>query len=149
MGKICNAVPNDAPSKSTEHYQLPLWQADTLTSWLTTMNYAMTRIDDILHDQALRTSVDGLPDEQIEELVRLSNLTSEMQQDVNTLKETVGNMLISMGNLQTSITDLTSRIQILTTNTVNLDTRMTTIENRMSDLEARVSKLENNQGVTE
>lgn len=148
MSRVCTSSDTQKNVFQTENYQLPLWQGNSVTSWLTTMNYAMQRIDSVMHDLALRTGVDGLPDEAVEEVVRLSNQMQEVREDLNTIIEDVGNMLITIGNLQTSITDLTTRVQTLTVNTVNLDTRMVTIESRYTDLEARVSKLENNQEVS-
>lgn len=144
MAREC--LDNNQPNylNETLHYQLPQWVGGSVTSWLTQMNYAMQRVDDVMWQLALRTGIDGLPDETIEEVVRLSNWSQQIDETLNTMTETVGNALISQGNMQAQLASIQTRLETITTNLVNLDTRMQTLESRMDGLQTGLTKIETN-----
>lgn len=145
MSRECYGIVNSTDKVvETLHYKLPQWRENDITSWLTQMNYAMQRVDDVMWQLALRTGIDGLPDETVEEVVRLSNWSEQVNADLNTLKESVGNSLISQSNMQTQITTIQTRLETITTNLVNIDTRMNTLESKMDGIQVVLSKLENN-----
>lgn len=135
---------SDPPKHGTLHYNLPQWMKDWPTSWLTQMNYAMQRIDDVMWQLALRTGIDGLPDETVEEVVRLSNWSQMVDEKLASMLETLGNELIAQGNMQKQLTSIQTRLETLTTNLVNIDTRMSTLESKMEGLQIGLEKIENN-----
>lgn len=115
-------------SNKTEFYGLPLWKASDVTSWLMQMNGAMIRIDSIMHNIALRTGINGIP----EDLTNtVSQLCSEFNQfkvqlcevtnDVATQKLNILNLTQQINNMQTDL----SSMQLTAT---NLNTRMLTLE---------------------
>ena len=126
----------------TKHYKLPQWQEGTPTSWLTQLNMAFRQIDELFHDMALRTAIDGLPDETVEEVVRLSNQVTEIETNLTANIKTVTNLGQLVSNINESLATVQTRLETITTNATALDTRMTAIESRMTALEARVNKIE-------
>lgn len=115
-------------SNKTQFYQLPLWKPSDVTSWLMQMNGAMIRIDSILHNLALRTGINGLPDD-------LTNAVSQLTQDVAVLQNTVcdlGNnqatLKLQMTNMSTQLGAIQTDISSLQLSVTNLDTRIMTID---------------------
>lgn len=127
---------------ATKHYKLPQWQEGTPTSWLTQLNMAFRQIDELFHDMALRTSIDGLPDETVEEVVRLSNEVAELEENLTGNIKTVTNLEKLVSNINESLATVQTRLDTITTNATALDTRMTALESRVTALEARVDKIE-------
>lgn len=142
MARTCIGAVQQDSGPATEHYKLPQWYAQTPTSWMSQLNYAFQKLDRILYDFQLRTAVDGVPDETVEEVVQLSNSVEELLADVTELTKQIMTLTTNQSNMQESIANILSRLDVLTTNTTALDTRMTAEESRVTALEARVAKLE-------
>lgn len=133
----------------TTNYGLPLWRAETVTSWLSQMNNAMNIIDNVMHALALRTSVTGEPSQELIDSV--SKLETEMQ-SVSASLVRLSNLAEQVTNLQTQSATNTQDIQTLMLNYTNLDTRMSTAESAIQQLRTEIEKLQNNQnngGTTE
>lgn len=120
--------PPDPCQNRTPNYGLPLWKASDVTSWLMQMNGAMLRIDNIMHDLALRTGINGLPDD-------LVTSVSKLCQDVGVLNCTVGelankqaNQDLLMQNMNTQFSAMKTDIASLQLSITNLDTRVMTVD---------------------
>lgn len=120
--------PPDPCQNRTPNYGLPLWKASDVTSWLMQMNGAMLRIDNIMHDLALRTGINGLPDD-------LVTTVSKLCQDVAVLNCTVGelsnkqaNQDLLMQNMNTQFSAMKTDIASLQLSITNLDTRVMTVD---------------------
>lgn len=126
---------------STPNYKLPLWKSRTVTSWLTQMNYAMTTIDTVMHNLALRTSIDGtVPPE-------LFSTVEQLEKDVAELKNValrVTEAEEAISRLQTTMAIATQDINTLRINYNNVDTRMTTAESAIQNLQTQIDKVETN-----
>lgn len=130
--------------KGTVNYQLPQWSAQTATSWLTQLNYAMYRIDQIIHMLALRTAIDGVSEDLINDVEKLNiaaEATSTKLSELNNANYDIKAQLVS---LQTDVTNLATQIQTLTTNLVNVDTRLSTAESKLINVEATLVKIQEN-----
>lgn len=127
--------------QTTPNYNLPLWQNNTVTSWLVQLNYAMQTIDTVMHNLALRTSIDGtVPPE-------LFSTVEKLEQDVAELKNValrVTHAEESITNLQTQMANLLSDVNTLRINYVNLDTRMSTAESSIQNLQGELDKIQEN-----
>lgn len=126
---------------STPNYKLPLWKHSTVTSWITQMNYAMTTIDIVMHNLALRTSIDGsVPPE-------LFSTVEQLEKDVAALKDVALRMTqaeTNITNLQTQMANIIQDVNTLRINFNNIDTRMTTAESAIQNLQADVDNIQEN-----
>lgn len=132
----------------TPNYKLPLWQHNTVTSWLIQMNYAMTQIDTVMHNLALRTSIDGdIPEELISAVEKLESQVNELQATA----EKVVLQESQIASIDSRLTTAQADISTLMINYKNLDTRMNTAENVLSNLQNEFDKLQEtfNQHITE
>lgn len=133
--------PHDYKPYVTKYFGFPLWRANDTTSWLTGINKAMIEIDEALHQFALRTGVDGLPDETIEAVSRLEktveNLALENEKNVRTLSE----MTKVTANILAEIELINTKLRVLNTNYANVDTRLKSVETGSSGNESQVEKL--------
>lgn len=126
---------------STPNYHLPLWKNNTVTSWLTQMNYAMTAIDVIMHNFSLRTSIDGeVPKELISAVERLE---AEMD-DLRDTAMRVTQLEQQVTSLQTQMANALQDINTLRINYINIDTRMSTAESAIQNLQAEIDKIQTN-----
>lgn len=130
--------------KGTINYQLPQWSAQTATSWLTQLNYAMYRIDQIIHMLALRTAVDGVPEDIINDVAKLNSTVETMSIKLSELNNAQYDTKAQMASLQTEVTNLATQVQTLTTNLVNVDTRLSTVESKLINVEATLVKIQEN-----
>lgn len=126
----CRPTKPGCTSNSTPWYGLPQWAAGDVTSWLMQMNGAMLRIDTIMHDLALRTGINGLPDD-------LVSCVAKVSQDVEVIKCTVGelsnkqaNVDLLMQNLNTQFSAMKTDVASLTLSVTNLDTRIMTVDSK-------------------
>lgn len=130
--------------KGTINYQLPQWNAQTVTSWMTQLNYAMYRIDEVIHNLALRTAVDGMPEDVITDVENLNKqyeiLANKVQELINSDYDTKA----QMASVQTQLTNLTTQVTTLTTNMANLDTRVSTAETKQTNMDALIAKIQEN-----
>lgn len=126
---------------STPNYKLPLWKQSTVTSWMSQMNYAMATIDTVMHNLALRTSIDGsVPPE-------LFSTVEQLEKDVAALKDVALRMTqaeTNITNLQTQMTNVIQDVNTLRINFNNIDTRMTTAESAIQNLQADVDEIQQN-----
>lgn len=126
----CRPPKPGCTSNSTPWYGLPQWAAGDVTSWLMQMNGAMMRIDTIMHDLALRTGINGLPDD-------LVSCVAKVSQDVEVIKCTVGelsnkqaNVDLLMQNINTQFSAMKTDVASLTLSVTNLDTRIMTVDSK-------------------
>lgn len=142
----CGSQPSNGCSQPnrTANYGLPLWKASDVTSWLMQMNGAMMKIDDIMHQLALRTGIDGVPTDVVEtvaqmqqDVCRIKTQICEMSTSVSNNNLQVANVMTAMGNVQSDITSL----QMTAT---NLDTRLVTAETRLGNLTTDVQVVKKN-----
>lgn len=126
----CRPPKPGCTSNSTPWYGLPQWAAGDVTSWLMQMNAAMLRIDTIMHDLALRTGINGLPDD-------LVSCVAKVSQDVEVIKCTIGEMAnkqanidLLMQNLSTQFSAMKTDVASLTLSVTNLDTRIMTVDSK-------------------
>lgn len=126
---------------STPNYKLPLWKQSTVTSWMSQMNYAMATIDTVMHNLALRTSIDGsVPPE-------LFSTVEQLEKDVAALKDVALRMTqaeTNITNLQTQMANVIQDVNTLRINFNNIDTRMTTAESAIQNLQADVDEIQQN-----
>lgn len=137
----CPPRPGCTPgcSDQTPNYGLPLWKASDVTSWLMQINGAMLRIDTIMHDLALRTGINGLPDD-------LVSTVSKLNQDVEVLKCSIadlGNKTASteliVQNMNTQVAAIKTDLSSITINLTNLDTRLMTVDTKTENLENKMT----------
>lgn len=137
----CPPRPGCTPgcSDQTPNYGLPLWKASDVTSWLMQINGAMLRIDTIMHDLALRTGINGLPDD-------LVTCVSKLTQDVEVLKCTIGELgnktastELIVQNMNTQVAAIKTDLSSITINLTNLDTRLMTVDTKTENLENKMT----------
>lgn len=137
-------TPTTGVEQTTPNYHLPLWQNNTVTSWLVDLNYAMSTIDFVMHNLALRTSIDGsVPPE-------LFSTVEQLEKDVAELKTVALRMTQAeenITNLQTQTANLIQDTNTLRINYNNLDTRMSTAESAIQNLQSDVDKIQNNVNI--
>lgn len=126
---------------NTPNYKLPLWKNNTVTSWMSQMNYAMATIDTVMHNLALRTSIDGsVPPE-------LFSTVEQLEKDVAALKDVALRMTqaeTNITNLQTQMANVIQDVGTLLINYNNLDTRMTTAETAIQNLQGEINEVQSN-----
>lgn len=121
-------------SNKTPNYGLPLWRASDVTSWLMQMNGAMLRIDTIMHDLALRTGINGLPDDLVTTVSKLCQDVGVLQCTVGELQNKTCNMELLMQNLNTSMGAIKTDIASIQLNLTNMDTRIMTVDSANQQL---------------
>ena len=125
--------------KGTEFYNLPLWKASTVTSWLQQMNGAMIRIDSILHNLALRTGINGLPDDVVNCVQKLAQDMAEVQCTVSQLTNEGANTKLLLQNTQTAMGSVQTDISTLQLSVTNLDTRLMTIASSQDNVKNSIN----------
>lgn len=140
----CPPRPGCTPgcSDQTPNYGLPLWKASDVTSWLMQINGAMLRIDTIMHDLALRTGINGLPDD-------LVTTVSKLTQDVDVLKCSVADLAnknanteLIVQNMNTQVAAIKTDLSSITINLTNLDTRVMTVDTKTEGIQNKVTLLQ-------
>lgn len=137
----CPPVPGCGPnppgcSNHTPNYGLPLWKASDVTSWLMQMNGAMLRIDTILHDLALRTGINGLPDD-------LVTAVSKLCQDYEVLKCTVSEMGNKQANLELLMQNLNTQVSSMKTDVSAMGISITNFDTRLMSQESAAGAMRN------
>lgn len=137
----CPPRPGCTPgcSDQTPNYGLPLWKASDVTSWLMQINGAMLRIDTIMHDLALRTGINGLPDD-------LVSTVSKLNQDVEVLKCSIADLSnktasaeLIVQNMNTQVAAIKTDLSSITINLTNLDTRLMTVDTKTENLDNKMT----------
>lgn len=130
---------------NTPNYKLPLWRSDTVTSWMTDLNYAMSKIDTIMHNLELRTGIEGSPSQE------LADEVIALREEVNKLNETKDEYLPRFTAMEQNyvamnalLTTLTSDMNVLRNNQLTLDSKMDSVLAEISTLRARIDKLDVN-----
>ena len=99
------------PTRFTPNYKLPLWDKNSITSWITTMNYAMTTIDFAMHKLALGTPLDGdIPQELIDSITSLEQWKEEAENRISTIESNLIALQKSVNSTIDSITQLTIKV---------------------------------------
>lgn len=114
--------------ESTPNYGLPLWKASDVTSWLMQMNGAMLRIDTIMHDLALRTGINGLPDDLVTTVSKLCQDVQQLNSMTCELGNKTANMELLMQNMNTSFSAMKTDIASMQLSLTNFDTRLMTVD---------------------
>lgn len=131
----------DLPTRYTPNYKLPLWDKDSLTSWLSTMNYAMTTIDFALHKLALITPLDGkVPPELVDSVTKLEDWQEQASEQLSTIE-------LNLIALQKAVSANTESLKQLT---IKVDTNTRDIEeikNSSSNTSEEKGDTTSNEGV--
>lgn len=134
----CHPFPHGM--KGTENYQLPQWDAQTVTSWMTQLNYAMFRIDQVMHGLALRTGIDGVSEELIKDVEKLNEEYNKIACKLAEVNNNLYDNNAQQASIQTQLTNLATQVQTLTTNLVNVDTRLSTVESKAENIQLQLTK---------
>ena len=126
----CRPQKPGCTSNSTPWYGLPQWAAGDVTSWLMQMNGAMLRIDTIMHDLALRTGINGLPDDLVSCVAKLSQDMEVVKCTIGELSNKQANVDLLMQNLNTQFSAMKTDVASLTLSVTNLDTRIMTVDSK-------------------
>lgn len=133
--------PGTGDTDKTPNYQLLLNRADTITSWLTIFNVNMTAIDIIMHNLALRTSINGeVPPEAINDIIKLNEQVAALQDQVKQIPL----LAEQLANLTTTVNTNSTDINTLKINFTNADTQIATINVRLAGLQESVEKCQMN-----
>lgn len=125
----------------TPNYKFLLSLKDSITSWLNYMNTNLLKIDTVMHELALRTSIDGkVPPEAIESLIQVEKELVILNSTVETHSNELDAIEQQLLNLQT----LQADVSILKQNYLNLDTKVTAFETRLDSLQTSIAKLSTN-----
>lgn len=125
----CPPTPGCGPnppgcSNHTPNYGLPLWKASDVTSWLMQMNGAMLRIDTILHDLALRTGINGLPDDLVTTVSNLCQNYEVLKCTVSEMGNKQANLELLMQNVNTQVSAMKTDVSAMGISITNFDTRL-------------------------
>lgn len=127
-------APPHTHGQHTKNYGLPLWRASDVTSWLTQMNAAMMRIDEVMHDLALRTGINGMPDDITASVSELLRDTEVVKHTVADLSNKAANQELLYQNAITQLTALKTDVGSLQLSLTNLDTRIMTAESKSENV---------------
>lgn len=132
-------LPNE--EELTVNYQLILNTGRTITSWLTIFNVNMNKIDDALHNIALRTSIDGqVPPEAIEDIIKINGQLAQLQKQLSTVELDTTQLQEQVTSLQLLQPD----VAILKQNYINLDTTVSALQTVITSIQQSLAKLETN-----
>lgn len=107
------------PERHTPNYELPLWDKNSVTSWMSTMNYAMTTIDLALHKLALGTPLDGnIPDSLVNSITALEEWKQEAEERISTVELNLIALQQTVNTIQESLNQLTIKVD---TNTRDIE----------------------------
>lgn len=132
--------PNDC-SNHTPYYGLPQWKASDVTSWLMQMNGAMLRIDTILHDLALRTGINGLPDDLVTTVSKLCGDVEVLKCSMGELTNKQANIELLMQNINTQFSAMKTDVASMQLSLTNFDTRLMTVDSKANALKNDVTML--------
>lgn len=125
----------------TEYYHLPLWKANTVTSWLWGINSAMVKIDSLFHDFALRTKLEDSDFEIVDEVNGLGDR-------VETLEDNLGSAYSDLANLTGQISSVVAQIELCNNklatmmyNLNNFEVRLKTTELKGENTDADLSNV--------
>lgn len=123
-------MPPHHPGQHTRNYGLPLWKASDVTSWLTQMNAAMMRIDEVMHDLALRTGVNGVADDLAKSVGLLLNDVEVLKCNMADINNKAASNELLMQNMSTQMSAMHTNMSSLELTLTNLDTRIMTVESK-------------------
>lgn len=116
---------------STKYYHLPLWKANDVTSWMLGLNKAMTDIDQLFHDFALRTGIEGVPDDLVETVQKLQSSVDCLEkfriQTIEDLASTTKVVSDMLGNIDL----INEKLRGLAFDQSNTNTRVKGIEQEL------------------
>lgn len=112
----------------TPYYHLPMWRANDVTSWMYGINKAMVEIDKLFHDFALRTGVDGVPQDTIDKVVELEKQLESVKTDLQKDLKSVSELSTVIANLLAQDNIVQDKLKILNRNYASLDNRLTSME---------------------
>lgn len=127
-------------SGHTTNYDLPLWEGQDVTSWLTTMNDAMDKIDTAIYDreveivninkdvQAALDNANEASEKAEEAVIEMPNVIKGLA-DTNTIVDAHGKRLTSA---EKAIEGCHTEIQSNTASIAQLQTDVGTIENKLT-----------------
>lgn len=134
---------------TTKYFGLPMWKANDVTSWLYGMNKAMIEIDKLFHDFALRTGIDGVPEELVTNVTNIENsiaiLENQMRKNIGDIAETTKIVANTLANIEV----IENKIKNLNFNYSNIDLRLASTENTSASVQAEVNKLAENMSILE
>lgn len=150
-GCICKPCPEDGNRLGTPNYNLLLYRASDVTSWLTDFNNTMMKIDSIMHGLALRTNtIDSVPEELVSTVEELSKKMQCVEVKLAELTSSNQNLASQVTNMSTTVTTIQQDVATLMINFNNVDTRVTTAESAIQNLQMNLAKLtENLNSLTE
>lgn len=116
----------------TKYYKLPLWKANTTTSWMYGINKAMMQIDFLFHQFALRTAINGSTDE-------LQALVEKLELEVECLRGDVSKNVTTLAELSKVIADTLAADEVRDEKLRRLNTELKNLSLRVSGLETQGS----------
>lgn len=119
----------DSSCGETKYYKLPLWKANTVTSWLYGINKAMMQIDFLFHQFALRTAINGSTDE-------LQNLVEKLELDVDCLNSQVSKSIQEIAELSKVLADSLATDEVRDEKLRRYSTELRNLTIRISSVEA-------------
>ena len=125
----------------TKYFGLPLWRANDVTSWLVGINKAMEKIDLLFHNFALRTGIDGQPNDLTLSVTQLENSVSELKAWQKQAMTDMANLTQVVSNIMSQSNVMGKKIELINVNMSNLDVRMKSVEIGNGNNESQVNKI--------
>lgn len=124
-------------SDHTVNYDLPLWQGQDMTSWLTQVNDAMDKIDSAIYER--QTDIAKI-DDKVDEAVNTANTAAN---DVDEATKEVQGLLDDMAAAQKKIVEHTNQIKELETLTTSMDTEIHSLQDLTDSMMDDISMTNN------
>ena len=126
---------------STKYYHLPLWKANDVTSWMLGLNKAMTEIDQLFHDFALRTGIEGVPDDLVETVQKLQASVDCLEEfRVKTIEDLASTTKV-VSDMLGNIDLINEKLRGLAFDQSNTNTRVKVIEQELVVVKNDVKEL--------
>lgn len=139
----CGCCENNCGSR-TKYYGLPLWRATDVTSWMVGINGAMEKIDCLFHNFALRTGIDGIPEEIVTTVTKLQVSVTKLEKWQCTAIEESANITKVLADTLAQLDLINEKLRQLVFNYNNVDTRMKSAETSIQTLKDEVGKITEN-----
>lgn len=149
MSNECNVCPaqpvkpsgccgcDDCRPYSTKYYHLPLWRANDVTSWLVGINKAMVDIDQLFHDFALRTGIEGVPDDVV-------TTVQQLQASVDCLEDFRRSTIEDLAATTKVVSDALGSIDLVNEKLRGLGFAQSNTEVRIKGIEQELSDIKDN-----
>ena len=126
---------------STKYYHLPLWRANDVTSWMVGLNKAMTDIDQLFHDFALRTGTEGEPSDLVETVQALQASVDCLEKfRVKTIEDLAATTKV-VSDMLGNIDLINQKIRGLEFDQSNTNVRVKGIEQQLVDIKNDIKEL--------